>query len=178
MPLGKPDVTKFDSDDDSIKDARPEIQTAFTSLNTMIDEYTANGDTFGGGGSIHPTKRRDVDCSLTNQQIQLENGFSHVIAIDDTTGNTLDLATQNFDVNNEYYITLFAKNVLPAIDTTVNIYANNDYTGAISTGIQIGDAISNYFFLKMVKIQINDDSAGGEYTVYAQTDTYNFKYDI
>ena len=48
MALGKPDVTKFDSDDDSIKDARPEFQTAFTSLNTMIDEYNANGDTFGG----------------------------------------------------------------------------------------------------------------------------------
>ena len=61
MPLGKPDITKFDSDDDSIKDARPEIQTAFTSLNTMIDEYNANGDTFGSGlpprtfYSVNPT---------------------------------------------------------------------------------------------------------------------------
>jgi hypothetical protein len=41
MALGKPDITKFDSDDDSIKDARPEMQTAFTSLNTIIDEYNA-----------------------------------------------------------------------------------------------------------------------------------------
>jgi hypothetical protein len=49
MPLGKPDVTKFDSDDDSIKDARPEMQTAFTSLNTIIDDYNANGESFGTG---------------------------------------------------------------------------------------------------------------------------------
>ena len=39
MALGKPDITKFDSNDDSIKDARPEMQTAFTSLNTIIDDY-------------------------------------------------------------------------------------------------------------------------------------------
>ena len=49
MALGKPDITKFDSDDDSIKDARPEMQTAFTSLNTIIDNY--NAETLPGTGS-------------------------------------------------------------------------------------------------------------------------------
>jgi hypothetical protein len=175
MALGKPDITKFDSDDDSIKDARPEMQTAFTSLNTMIDEYNTNGETFGQG-QIYPTKRRDIASDSAGEQLQLENGFSHVIMT--SGGGTIDLAIENFAVQSTHYITLFPRGTDGAgIDTTVNIYANNDYTGAVATGIQIGDT-DPYFFIKIVKIQLNDDSAGGEYSIYAQTDTYDFKYSI
>ena len=107
MPLGKPDVTKFDSDDDSIKDARPEIQTAFTSLNTMIDEYTANGDTFGSGlpprtyTTIAPVSETTIDFNggfaiydiqsqeTVNFEVSgMELGKVHYLAWISTTANT------------------------------------------------------------------------------------------
>jgi hypothetical protein len=83
MPLGKPDITKFDSNDDSIRDARPEIQTAFTSLNTIIDEYNANGDTFG---SVKESYVHEISGSQTVYPV---DGKHNIFRI--TTGATITL---------------------------------------------------------------------------------------
>lgn len=74
MSLGKPDVTKFDSDDDSISDARPEMQTAFTSLNTIIDDYNSAGG-LTGYPSTYETETFTTDSEV------------HVVAVTDGVVN-------------------------------------------------------------------------------------------
>ena len=48
MAVTKPDPTKFDSDDDSISEARPELEILVNSFNTIADDY--NDGSLGAGG--------------------------------------------------------------------------------------------------------------------------------
>ena len=94
MSLGKPDITKFDSDDDSIRDARPEIQTAFTSLNTIIDEYN--------NGTLKSNLSNQTFTTVSaGATINVANGFAFY---DINTQDTVTLELDQLDLNQVHYL--------------------------------------------------------------------------
>ena len=157
MALGKPDITKFDSNDDSIKDARPEMQTAFTSLNTIIDDYNNNGETFGLG-KIYPTLFTEIDTTSGTQQVALANGFTHVIRV--KGGNTATIGIENFDLQTLHYMTVFSEEV--GTTTLTNINAKN-YSGQFFSANL--DSTDGYQDIRIAKYAVTSDSAGTQFAL-------------
>ena len=170
MPLGKPDVTKFDSDDDSIRDARPEIQTAFTSLNTVIDDYNANGETFGLS-KIYPTLFTEIDTTSGNQQVSLANGFTHVVRV--KGGNTATIGIENFEMQTVHYMTVFSEEVGTSTLTTINA---KNYSGQFFNASL--DSTDGHFDLRIAKYPIVSDSAGTQFNLNIESSSSSVFYTI
>lgn len=75
MAVAKPDPTKFDSDDDSISEARPELETLVNSFNTIADDYNAGllgGATVSGGEGINISE----PDSSGDQTVAIDPGYA------------------------------------------------------------------------------------------------------
>lgn len=170
MPLSKPDVTKFDSDDDSIRDARPEIETAFTSLNTIIDDYNTNGETFGRS-LLYPTLFTEIDTSGGSQSVALDNGYTHVVRV--KGGNTATIGIENFDLETVHYITVFSEEVGTSTLTTINA---KNYSGQFFNASL--DSTDGHYDLRIAKYAITSDSAGTQFNLNVEQSTGSIFYDL
>jgi|DEB0MinimDraft_10_1074344.scaffolds.fasta_scaffold09519_2 hypothetical protein len=122
-PTGKPDTTKFDSQDDSISGAQPELQTMSTSVGQMVDFLQPSGIADGqvlvydnatdtmipgnaGGGQSHIStvwSEFDLDSS-GNLEITPDNANNNWYYIYNTLSANYTINLDNYTANTVHYV--------------------------------------------------------------------------